>query len=391
MLPNRNLGNLMRIAVVHSAYSTPFPSGENSMVRMQVDALAEAGHEVVLFSSENDFASQGATYILSSAFRVATGLGNSPIQSIRSFNPEIVLVNNLFPNYGSSWLRKLDVPKVAILHNFRYTCAGGFNYRDGHQCFDCANSSPLSGLRHKCYRGSAFATLPLTVGQIRRNHIVDELTYFSKIVCISSAARDSLVQQGFAPGNLMVVPNFINRNSEIISRSKVEKNGKWIATGRLSQEKGFLNLVKSWPSQKELDIVGDGPEFEDLQIEIGSRKNIRLTGQMDRHSLLESLPFYLGAIHPSLWIEPHPLAVMEYLASALPIISLADNKSQPTIEEYSAGIVLEEFSSENILHSISTIENDYSHFSSGSSRTYQNNFTKDLWISRMNSIFRSLV
>ena len=44
----------MKIAVVHSFYSTRQPSGENVVVQLQARALQEAGHEVSLIAAQTD-------------------------------------------------------------------------------------------------------------------------------------------------------------------------------------------------------------------------------------------------------------------------------------------------------------------------------------------------
>jgi hypothetical protein len=47
-------GIAVRIAMVHSFYSSSQPSGENTVVLNEVDALRRAGHEVALFAAHTD-------------------------------------------------------------------------------------------------------------------------------------------------------------------------------------------------------------------------------------------------------------------------------------------------------------------------------------------------
>jgi len=296
----------------------------------------------------------------------------------------------MFPNFSSSWLSKVKVPKIFILHNYRLFCATGLNFRDGRQCFDCTEISPLSGLIHSCYRDSKLATLPLTISQIRRPFINNELNLFDGFVALSQGAKSILVKQGLPEDKISVIPNFIETLEQIDMASGNESNGRWIATGRISREKGFLNLVENWPDEVELDIVGNGPDEVILEKMVKVRPNIRLLGQMEHQEVMNILPKYLGAIHPSLWQEVCPLTVIEYLASGLPVITLATNTSSNLISEECAGIVLSEFSATRLLDAIQTICRSHDEYSKSAQKTFLDHFTKDSWISRMNHLFSEL-
>ena len=117
-------GAAMRIAIVHSYYSSAQPSGENVVVDLQADALRRAGHEVRVIGARTDEKSKEFAYSMRSAVRASTGLGASPSRQLLEFEPHVVHVHNLFPNFGSRWLEQWDGPVVATLHNFRSICPG---------------------------------------------------------------------------------------------------------------------------------------------------------------------------------------------------------------------------------------------------------------------------
>ena len=63
----------LRIAVMHSVYSSRQPSGENVVVEQEARALSRAGHEVAVFASRTEL--EGSPFYASRTFlRVATGL-----------------------------------------------------------------------------------------------------------------------------------------------------------------------------------------------------------------------------------------------------------------------------------------------------------------------------
>jgi len=91
----------VRIAVIHSFYSSRTVSGENIVVKGQIEALKSKGHEVELFARYTDLEEQNLTYGLRSALRVITGLGFNFKKEIEKFDPELILVHNLFPNIST--------------------------------------------------------------------------------------------------------------------------------------------------------------------------------------------------------------------------------------------------------------------------------------------------
>jgi len=157
----------MRIALVHSFYSSQQPSGENQVVVAQVDALREAGHEVLLVARYTDPAIQERGYSVRAALGVATGFGPDPTADLRDFSPDVVHIHNLFPNFGTRWVSRWEGPLVATLHNYRPLCANGLLYRDGHNCTLCPEGDRLASMRYGCYRDSRIATLPLALRNAR--------------------------------------------------------------------------------------------------------------------------------------------------------------------------------------------------------------------------------
>ena len=156
----------MKIALVHSFYRDASHSGENEVVVSQRDLLENGGHDVRVFGfNTGNGLSQLDT--LRAVGRVATERGRNPLSDLEEYQPDIVHVHNLFPNYGASWLRHVSAPVIVTLHNFRLWCASGNFTRDAKPCFDCAKGSSISGVINRCYRGSALASAPLAIANSR--------------------------------------------------------------------------------------------------------------------------------------------------------------------------------------------------------------------------------
>ena len=192
----------MRIALIHSYYSSRVPSGENNVVDAQLATLRAAGHEVQLIEQQTDARLARKTYPVEAALTVASGVGPSPLRQLLDFDPDVTHLHNLFPNFGRRWLTKYDGPLVATLHNYRPLCAKATLYRDGHRCTECldvGHSRPA--IRHGCFHDSALATIPSAIATkfandpvLRRAEVLTTLSEgMSNVYADAGVPRDKLV------------------------------------------------------------------------------------------------------------------------------------------------------------------------------------------------------
>jgi glycosyltransferase involved in cell wall biosynthesis len=386
----------MKIALVHSAYSRTLPSGENFVVESQAAALRSHGHEVLLLKAETDELSLKPFYKLRSMLRVSFGIGKSPYYNLLRFSPDIVLIHNLFPNYGSSWIRRLkktqkNAKVLIIIHNFRHLCASGNLLRNGNHCEKCIVGSPINSLIHRCYRNSFLYTVPWYISQlfhVSKRNIFDTV---DGVILLSKATVPYFSRQFAQNTNFFTLPNFVPMNSQLdLEFSPTLKNGKWVVVGRLSAEKGILKLVKNWPSELQLDIFGDGPELPNIQEIIKEKPNITLKGLVSGGDLEQLLPKYLGAIHCSLWVEIAPLTVLEFHRAGLPVIYTGNNFTPFEDEIRIEGFHLEKYESRYLFQACESILQNYREASINSHRTYLNFYSEDAWTLRFESLLRKI-
>lgn len=324
----------MRVAVVHSFYRESAPSGENQVVRDQVELLRQAGHEVCLISRHSDIEMRKPLYGLRSSVRVATGWGDDPIQELEAFDPDLVHIHNLFPNFGTSWLERWRGPIVATMHNFRTLCSNGFLYRNGDTCFECRFGNPWPGIKHGCYRDSVVATIPVAMSISRTGHMNTLLKRADTVICLSKVSADIFASTGISSQRLTVIPNPLQDPKQDL-RSDGQR---WLYSGRLSEEKGVAQLVRNWPEEAEpLDVVGQGPLLS--EIETFRPFNVHVLGPLDRNELLGRMPHYRGLVVPSRWIEVQPTVVTEALACGLPVIAYAGNSAAALVTGLNVGTV----------------------------------------------------
>src|SRR5262249_57648554 len=111
--------------------------------------------------------------------------------------------------WGRGWVGEGGVAVVGTGHNYRFACARGTLFRDGHVCTDCGPGRPWPGLRHRCYRDSVIATAPLALA-VRAGPAADPvLARADRVLCLSDRQRRMLADAGLARGRLVAWSNFL--------------------------------------------------------------------------------------------------------------------------------------------------------------------------------------
>lgn len=331
-------GASLRIAVIHSFYSSRDPSGENRVVEAEVRALRAAGHEVKLVAARTDELEGEALYRVRSAMRVATGIGRSPLASLAGFEPQIVHVHNLFPNWSSRWPGSLDVPLVTTLHNFRPICANGALFRDGNVCTRCLDEGhPLPSLRYACYRSSRVATAPVAVADRRgiRGHPV--IACAARVIVLSERARETYERVGVEPSRLVTWPNFLSADDDPGVIAGPGRGRHWLYVGRLGPEKGIARLVRRWPRDRRLVIAGEGPDMAAVRADAVG-KPVELLGLRSRSSIRELMRDAIGLVFPSVCYENFPLVYAESMAAGLPVLAWEPNAVSDLVRASGTGM-----------------------------------------------------
>ena len=329
-------GRKLRIAVVHSFYSASQPSGENSAVRTHVDALQRWGHEVRLISTETDRERTRPAFQLRAAARVATGRGQSPREELERWRPDIVYVHNLFPNYARRWALEVDVPLVAVLHNYRPLCANGMLLRDGGVCTLCPDGRRWAGVRYACYRGSRLATLPLAWAN-RKGPAADPLIKAAdRILMLAPLQQEVYVRAGVSPEKTVVIPNFLPDELDPGVGDPAAVRSGWVFVGRISEEKGVRELVSQWPAGVPLRIVGGGP-MESEARELADGKDIEFLGRQSREDVVALMQCSRGVVFPSLWYEGLPLVYVEAMACGTPVLAVGPSVISRLVEAEGTG------------------------------------------------------
>jgi glycosyltransferase involved in cell wall biosynthesis len=375
--------SLLKIAIVHSYYSGRQTSGENVVVDAQAAALRGEGLDVRIIGAHTDELETKANYKVRSAITVATGMGASPLAELEEFRPDIVHVHNLFPNWGTKWLEKWRGPLVTTIHNFRPVCAAGTLFRDGEVCTLCPDQGTVEAFRHACYRESKLATLPLAIRN-RRGVAGDKLiSRADRVVLLSGRARALYTRFGLTGDTVEVITNFVDD----VGFPQASAPGEgWVYVGRLSAEKGIVNLLRHWPAGEKLDIYGDGPMRSMVEAAVGP--NVRYHGSVNHDAIPMILAAARGLVFPSEWAEGLPLVYAESLASGRPVVAKSGNSAADDVERANTGHVFDSW--EELEGALRKVASDIGPLALRARQHYERTFTQRIWLDSTLALYASL-
>lgn len=315
---------MLRILMVHNFYQ--IGGGEHTVFANEKEMLEQNGHAVFEYTRDNRelLTKKWLLFLLPFSMIFSWKTYRELSRIVRDYGIDIVHCHNIFPLISPSVYyaaRKLKVPVVQTIHNYRWLCPCGLLYRDGHICEDCLSGSLLPALKHKCYRQSRFQTLAVVLmlwvhrflKTLNRVHLVF-LTAFGKE---KYEQVYSLPQE-----NVHIKPNLCPVPTISMGNTPPVDSNKFIYVGRLDENKGILFLLDAWKqmTNAELHIYGDGPLRIEVERAAEQLSNILYFGFCDRQVVQQDLCTACAMIFPSTCYEMFPLAICESYSLGTPAI-----------------------------------------------------------------------
>jgi len=375
----------MLIAVVHSFYSAAQHSGENAVVLDQVTALRSAGHDVHLLARETDKVGGGLLYPLASAITAATGLGPGPGARLDALQPDIVHLHNTFPNWGSGWTRRWSPRLVTTVHNFRPVCAAATLFRDGHDCEDCLTLPVVPALRHRCYRNSVAATVPVALGASPSGPLRGIVTRSAEVVVLNPFAQ-SLYERVLGR-HVRLVPNFV----PALGAHQATLPHCWVFVGRFTEEKGIKQLLEDWPTGERLDVIGTGPLEEEVRHLAVGREGVRMLGRLDRDEVMASLSSYEGLVVPSLWREGLPTTILEAMSAGRPSVISSRIAAAEVLRDQGAAVVYTPGDPLSLVTALAHVRAHRGSLEASCLSAHQTHYSQSSWLLAIEQVYSAAV
>lgn len=304
------------------------------------ELLKQHGHEVAYFSMEDEknIKTGDKEYFVpkfdlnnSSKLKALDVIYNKENEKIMEkaldeFKPDVVHLNNFQRQLSASiikTIKKRNIPIVFTAHDVQAICpAITMMDNDKNPCELCMKGKYINCIKKSCNKGSKLkSALGAIEGYYYRNHKIytDKIDY---IITPSEFYRTKFIEDGINPNKIQAIHNSIEMNDYNV---ETKDDGYALYFGRLSKEKGILNLINAFAkcNKGNLYIAGEGPEKEKIEKIIKENSledRVKLLGFLDKEQMTDVTRKCKFVVVPSIWYENCPYSVLETLAIGKPII-----------------------------------------------------------------------
>jgi len=289
----------LRVLIVHNEYGAY--SGEEAIVDMGSRLLAQRGHQLFRLS------------------RSSTEIPKMRLGRIRAFFSGIY-------NFSSvkTMQRCVDKfrPNVVHVHKMCQKCAGGKEY----WCI-------LRNCQSDIFRSFGYAV---------RNYIARKGKFFLENVTmyavVAQFQRLLLIREGFPADRIVVIPNAV-----VFNGVRAESNlGDYVGyIGRISAEKGIINLFKTASRNPDIPFKLAGAVAERFRLPVERPENIELVGYLYGAKKYE---FYKNAriiVLPSICLETFGNTIVEAMLHGKAIVCSRIGGLQEIVEDGVTGLLFE--------------------------------------------------
>ena len=349
----------MRVLLCNKFY---YPRGGDCIAVIALEALLKCkGHEVAIFSSahKNNLPSKWSKYFPSEISFSGGGL-RSKFKAFKrlfysrevkrkftalldDFNPDIVHINNIHSYLSPSIVRiaaQRNIKVVWTVHDYKLVCPTYKLLRNNkicHDCYKCKAAVFTSKCMKNSYVASFLAYLEILFWNRRK---LEHCT--TSFVCPSHFMKQTMIDGGYDASKLNVIHNFLPNTSNLISEDHTSTSNYYCFVGRLSEEKGVDILIDSAKKiDKELVIIGDGPEMASLVARADGASNIQFVGFKSWPEMVPIISQARFTVVPSVWHEVFGLTVIESMLLGRPVLGARCGGIPELIQEGVNGMTFE--------------------------------------------------
>lgn len=372
----------MRVAMVANWWYRR--GGLGAVMMDEASWLTQRGHEILPFASAHPSNVAATTSAFFPPFVETTDLGRGlgPVERlraaqtiirnpeaarrfrefIRSARPDLVHLHGTARQLSPSILgeaRAAGIPIVMTLHDYGLVCPQGLLYKSGQTpCTapNCVRGNPIYAVKYRCIKGSAVGSALGAIEQLVHRSLGWYRDRVGVLIAPSRFLMDLVGRSGAVdPRRLRYLPNGLAPGPQ--PAELPAEGGHVLFTGRIVAEKGLAVLIEAarrLPSVPMI-IAGDGPLRDGLAR--SAPDNVVFVGQQDESELRRLRDRAVTVVSPSVWYENAPLAVLEALRSARPVVLTGVGGQAELIAE-GGGLVVQPEDVDGLAEAIGTLWSD---------------------------------
>ena len=374
------------VKVLHSFYRSEQPSGENETVLEQVELLAKSEFDVeLIYMSSDDLESKYSAKLLT-AVGLTTGTPTAEAPTEWFAGADILHIHNTFPEMSHQWLSTLDIPKVMTIHNYRAFCANALFLRDGQRCMDCTTQGPWKAVIHGCYRNSRVQSIPIVMQQRSSRSLTQLMNRCYRVLLPGAPMQDTF--RGLGVTNTQVLANPVTTTFDQSEASL--KGNAWLFAGRISPEKGLVELLRVWPLSQSLIVVGDGPDrqkAEDIARERGL--SAKFLGRQDSQEVRSLMRGSHALIFPSRALEGAPLVYGEAMEAGLPLVAAEGSTLATQTMADQTGTAFTWGNPSALMTALDFVAQNRTELAHRAREIYQRRYTPEAWLNNLTRIYQA--
>ncbi len=163
----------------------------------------------------------------------------------------------------------------------------------------------------------------------------------------------------------------------------IKKQNKFLFFNRIEKYKNIDILLKNWPGKYLLTVAGDGSMLEELKKLYADKKNITFIGFVPESNKIALMASHAALVYPNR--EDFGIIMVESLACGTPVIGLNSGGATEIIKNRVHGILLNEFTSENIQYAVNWILENKSNLETKKLQQHVLKFDKERFIREIKS------
>lgn len=309
----------MRVLIIHTYYK--LKGGEDSVVANETELLRANGVTVEQLSFNNS----GSTFLKLLQLPFNVGSYRKTLKKIGAFKPDVVHIHNLHFSGSAAVIyaiKKLKVPIVMTLHNYRLLCPSGTLYHQNHLFLDSLEAGfSWKAVKQGVYRDSKPITFWLAASMYLHEQwgtwkAVDRFILLGD----HSKALFARSKLSALTDKMVVKPNFCYALPAV--GVPAEEKPYYLYIGRLTEEKGIPVLLEAFAALNlPLHIVGTGPLEDQVKEYSINYSNINFSGEQPKEKIYELLEGAAALIFPSVWYETFGMVVIEAFSKGVPVIA----------------------------------------------------------------------
>ena len=315
---------MKKILLIHTEYTQT--GGEDIAVRKEIEFLCKYFEvETLIFNNTNNLNIKDLMALLKNKNNESIKLF---LDKLNKFNPDYIYIHNLWfkASIGILDFALKNKYKVYLkLHNFRYDCTKSFlasiHLNNKQFCEACGFKKNKFKMFNKYYEDSLAKSI--LVNNFGRKYFKMLKNNNLNILTLTQHHKDFLVNLGVKSEKIFVQPNPVP-NIKNIKNEKNERKKQIIYAGRISEEKGIIELLNAWNAIDtkgyKLIIVGEGPMYSEIETLVKDSNSIKLYGYRENKEVLKLIRESKAVVTATKLFEGQPTLLCEASALSTPSI-----------------------------------------------------------------------